>query len=168
MRRKNVLAALAVAVALLLPGSALPAAGGTDLPIKASHSGYGTADLTTLPVIQTHLVTSGVVSHLGLSTLVQDLVVVFSGPTSFTSTGTWTITAANGDQIFGTVTGSGVFTDAVHSTTVATYTSSGGTGRFAEATTTFTAIVHGTRVSVVGGVGTTYYEGTSGGQLSYH
>lgn len=166
MRRKNVLAVSAMAVALLLPGIALSAAGGTDLPIKASHSGYGTADLTTLPVIQTRLVTSGVVSHLGLSTLVQDLVVVFSGPT-ITSTGTWTITAANGDQIFGTVTGGGIFTDAVHSTTVATYTSSGGTGRFAEATTTFTAIVHGTRVSVVGGVGTTYYEGTSEGLLSY-
>ena len=168
MRRMLLLAALAFGIAVLLPGRALPAAGGSSVPFKGSQSGYGTVDLTTLPVAQAHFTTSGVSSHLGLTSLTQEAVVVFTGPTSFTFTGTWTETAANGDQIFGVVSGSGVFTDPTHNTIVASYTSSGGTGRFADASATFTATVHGTRISLEAGIATNYYEGTAEGQLSYH
>ena len=168
MRKMILLAALALAAGVLLPGSALPAVGGSDLPLKGTQSGYGTGDLRSLPVVHAHIVTTGEVSHSGLATAVQDLVIVFTGPATFTFTGTWTVRAANGDQTYGTLAGSGVLTDAVHSTSEATYTSSGGTGRFADASSTFTAITHATRVSFEGGIATNYYEATIEGRSSNH
>lgn len=164
MRRIILLAGLALAVGVLLPASAMPAAGGSDLPFRAAGSGTGTTNLATgqgeltIPVLAT---------HFGLSTFEQHFQLVPTGPGTFNSAGTWTLTAANGDEMFGTLTGTGHFTDAIHSTSLVDYASTGGTGRFADATLTFSAIVNGTRVSVEGMVATTFFEGTAVGQLSY-
>lgn len=164
MRRVVFLTGLALAVGALVPASALPAAGGSDLPFRGSQSGTGTVNFVTL---QSHVVTSGTFSHCGLTTAVQDFQLAPTGPGAFNFVGTWTATAANGDQMFGTSTGTSTFTDSTHVTSVGSYTSSGGTGRFADATLTFVATVHSTQLSVAGGIATNFFEATAVGQLSY-
>jgi hypothetical protein len=158
------LAGLALAVGVLLPASAMPAAGGSDLPLKGFHSGYSTTNLATG---QGHLLTTGVGTHFGLSTSEQHLQLVPTGPGTFNASGTWTLTAANGDQMFGTFASSGRFTDAVHSTWLGNYVSTGGTGRFADASLTLSSSAEGTRVSLEGVISTTFFEVTLVGQLSY-
>src|SRR5262249_43535310 len=49
MRRALFLAGLALAVGAVVPGSALPAAGGSDLPLKGSFSGATVHNLPTGP-----------------------------------------------------------------------------------------------------------------------
>lgn len=164
MRRVILLTGLALAVGVFLPGSALPAMGGSDLPFTASQSGTSTTNLVTG---QAHLLTTGPVNHFGLAAFEQDLQLVPTGPVTFSYSGTWTLTAANGDQMFGTSSGSGSFTDALHSTWVGNYTSNGGTGRFADAGLTFLGTAHLLRVSLVGAISTSSVEGTASGQLSY-
>lgn len=164
MRRLILLACLALAVGGLVPGSALPAAGGSDLPVQGSHSGYGTWNLLTG---QFQVASTGPISHFGFTTADQDVQAVPTGPNTTVWFGTWTATAANGDQMFGTVTGTVRFTDAVHSTTVASYVSTGGTGRFADASLTASAAVEGTRLSVEGVIATSFFKGTIVGRLSY-
>lgn len=164
MRKITLLTALALALAVLAPTSAAPAAGGSDLPFKGVQTGFATTNLVTG---QSHLLTSGPVSHFGLTTGEQHLQLVPTGPATFTLLGTWTLAAANGDQMFGTVTGTVRFTDAVHSTTVASYVSTGGTGRFADASLTASAAVEGTRLSVEGVIATSFFKGTIVGRLSY-
>ena len=164
MRKITFLTALAVALAALAPTSAAPAARGGDLPFKGVQSGFATTNLATG---QAHLLTSGTMSHFGLSTGEQQLQLVPTGPGTFTLLGTWTLAAANGDQMFGTVAGTIRFSDAVHSISVADYVSTGGTGRFADAGLTASAVVEGTRLSVEGVIATTFFEGTIVGRLSY-
>ena len=165
MRRLVLLAGLALAVGVLLPGSALPAAGGSNLPLKGSHSGYVTTNLATG---QAHAVTSGTISHFGLSTTDQHIQAVPTGPGTFSWSATWTATAANGDQMFGTATGTVIYApDGIHSTSLGTYTSSGGTGRFANASLSLNSISQDTRISVVGTTVTLLAEVTVEGTLSY-
>ena len=164
MRRIILLAGLALAVGVLLPAGAMPAAGGSDLPFKGYMSGNGTTSLATG---QAHHVVTGSVSHFGLSTLDEHFQVVFTGPGTFNTAGTWTLTAANGDQMFGTLTSTGRFTDAIHSTSLVNFVSTGGTGRFADASLTFSVSVQSTRLSLEGVIVTTFSEGTGVGRLSY-
>lgn len=164
MRRVTLLAGLALAAGVFLPGSALPAVGGSDLPFTASQSGSSTLNLVTG---QAHLLTTGPVSHFGLGAVEQDLQLVPTGPVTFSYSGTWTLTAANGDQMLGTATGSGSTADGIHITWVGNYTSSGGTGRFADASLTFAGTAQTTRLSVEGTIATGTVEGTATGQLSY-
>jgi hypothetical protein len=155
---------LALAVGVVLPGSALSAAGGSDRPVKGSFTGTATLNLLTG---QTDAVGSGTGSHVGLATVEEHSQLVPTGETTFSRSGTWTGTAANGDQIFATSTGTLTFTDATHAIAVVTYTVTGGTGRFADATGTMTATVHATVDSVVGGISTISWEGTVTATLSY-
>ena len=164
MRRLILLASLALAVGGLVPGSALPAAGGSNLPVQGSHSGYGTWNLLTG---QFQVASTGPISHFGLTTVDQDVQAVPTGPNTTIWFGTWTATAANGDQMFGTSTGTTVFTDAVHSTSLGIYTSTGGTGRFADASLSLDATGRNTIVSVEGTTATFFFEVTLVGQLSY-
>lgn len=91
MRRVIFLAGLALAVGVLVPGSALPAVGGSDLPLKGSFSGTTTHNLVT-----GHLdaVSTGELTHFGLATLEQSVQVAATGPTTRSWSGTWTLTAA--------------------------------------------------------------------------
>lgn len=164
MRKITLLTAFTVALAALAPTSAAPAARGSDLPFKGVQSGFATTNLVTG---QAHLLTSGTVSHFGLATGEQHLQLVPTGSGTFASSGTWTLTAANGDRMFGTLTGTARFTDAVHSISVVSYVSTGGTGRFADASVTASAAVEGTRVSVDGVIATSFFKGTIVGRLSY-
>lgn len=154
MRRLSLLAGLALAISILLPGSALAAVGGSDLPVTGSQAGSCVFNLVTL---QGHCVTIGPASHFGMSTMEAD--VQLTGLTSGSSeSGTWTLTVANGDQMFGTETGT---------LGLGTWVSSGGTGRFADASATFFDTSQMTLVSVEGVIGTFAVEVTVVGRLSY-
>jgi hypothetical protein len=81
-----------------------------------------------------HLTGSGEATHLGRFTLSAEFTVVPAPPVS-TASGTATWTSANGDEIFTTLTGEAVITFP-HAAIVETYTITGGTGRFADASGT--------------------------------
>jgi hypothetical protein len=163
MRRLTLLAGLALAVSVLLPGSALAAVGGSDLPVIGSHAGNCVDNLVTL---QGHCVSTGTGSHFGVSTMEADVQLAALAPGSSYS-GTWTLTVANGDQMFGTVTGTQNTTDGVHFLNSGTWVSSGGTGRFDDATATFHDVSSLTLVSVDGVIATFAFEVTIVGRLSY-
>lgn len=164
MRRTILLAGLALAIGVLLPGTALSAAGGSNLPLKGSFSGTSTYNPATHTA---HILLTGTATHFGLMTFEQDAQVVPTGPSTFSFTGTWTLTAANGDQLFGTAAGTGTRTDPTHVTYVVDRTSTGGTGRFADATATFTTVTYSARLAPEGGMMRNALEGTLDGQLSW-
>ena len=163
MRRVIFLAGLALAVGVLVPSSALAAAGGSDLPLKGSFSGTTVHNLAT-----GHLdgVSTGEFTHFGSSTLEQSVQVTATGPTSRSWSGTWTLTAANGDQLSGTSVGTGTLTDPTHITFVLDYASTGGTGRFADASATFIITLYFHRVALVNGISYGEHEATLDGRLS--
>ena len=163
MRRLSLFAGLALAVSILLPGSALAAVGGSNLPVIGSHAGDCTQNIATL---QGHCVTTGRISHLGVTTMEQDFQSTGLG-TGSTVSGTWTLTVANGDQMFGTVTGTSSTTDGVHFLMLGAWASSGGTGRLAKASLTMDATVQLTIVSVEGAIATFAGEVTLVGRLSH-
>lgn len=103
------------------------AKGGSELPFKgtfeATETGQPQGD--TLLV---NLVGSGNATQLGRFTLTAQFTVVLT----LASSGTATWTAANGDRVFTTVTGQGVISGGT-ATSVETYTITGGTGRFTDA-----------------------------------
>ena len=166
MRKMILLAGLVLALGAFLPGSARPATGGSDLPLKGTASGYFTLNLMTG---QTHIVgTSGELTHLGLWTSVQDQQLIPTGvPNTFNLVTGGTITAANGDQLTMTGTGSGTAVIGSHGSFVYHFVSSAGTGRFANASATFTGFVDTSFVSLAGAIETGVWEGTFDGQLSY-
>jgi hypothetical protein len=169
MRRISFVAALALAVAVLLPGSALAAAGGSDLPFKGSISGTSTHNLSTW---QMHAVSTGEVTHLGLTAVDQTVTLQPTNPTTFSWSGTWTLTAANGDQIAGNAAGTCTRPSptATEVTCVIDYASSGGTGRFEDASAAFTMTMHSVRVAFDPGPPIISYgehEGTLSGHLSW-
>lgn len=163
MRRMILLAGLALAVGALLTGSALSAVGGSNLPLKGSFSGSSTYNPSTYTA---HILLTGTATHFGLMTFDQDAQVVPTA-TGYTYFGTWTLTAANGDQLFGTAEGIGTRTDPTHVTYVVDRTSTGGTGRFTDASATFTTLVYSTRIGVENGMVINALEGTLDGQLSW-
>jgi hypothetical protein len=122
------------------PGQ-VQARGGTDLPFDGSFTRHTSAvpncpptcPPTTLTITGTE---EGTATHLGRFTAVSvDVVDAIAA----TSTGTFTFTAANGDQLFASTAGgenSFIPPNESHVTLVATV--SGGTGRFADATGSFT------------------------------
>ena len=164
MRKITFLAGLALAVGVLLTGSALADVGGSDLPLKGSLSGSTTHSLATGVL---HGQSTGTITHLGLATLVNEALIVPSGPITFDWSGTWTLTAADGDQMVGTSAGTLTRTDPTHVTAVIDYTSSGGTGRFADASAAWTSTVFSTRVAFDPPISYGVNESTLDGQLSW-
>ena len=72
--------------------------------------------------------------HLGRTTGSAEQVVIFTGPTTLIALNTTTYTAANGDQLFASWTGTGTFDPATLTVTFSgPETYAGGTGRFADA-----------------------------------
>ena len=163
MRRLFLLVNVALVVGLLLPGSALPARGGTDLPFMASMAGRGTVNLVTG---QGHNLLTARATQFGLGTLEESSQFAPIAPGTFVSIGTLTLTAANGDQMFGTATGPGSTIDGVHFTFSLHALFTGGTGRFAGASLAYDVVVHSTTVSVDGAIATSELEATAVGRLS--
>ena len=163
MRRLSLLAGLALTVSILLPGSALAAVGGSDLPVSGSQVVSCVDNLVTL---QGHCVGTGSASHFGLSTMEAD-VQLTPIATGFSESGTWKLTVANGDQMFGSVTGTSTTTDGVHFLGLGTWVSTGGTGRLEDASATFHDVTSLTLVSVEGVIATFSGEVAVDGRLSY-
>jgi hypothetical protein len=100
-------------------------------------------------------------AHLGRTTAVAEQIVIATGPTTQVASNTTVYTAANGDQLFATWSGSSTFDPTTFNVVFSgpeTYT--GGTGRFAQASGS--AFISGT-ASLSANTG----EFTSEGTLSY-
>jgi hypothetical protein len=128
-----------------VPASQTSAVSGTELPFHGTFTGTSRScflDETCPP--GTLIITgqkTGEATELGRFTVITVAQAAFP-PTGDPATGTWSFTAANGDQLFATA----VFTqdqfippNVAHVTVAATI--SGGTGRFAAASGAFTAHV---------------------------
>ncbi len=105
------------------------------------------------PLSVRHLEGGGTASHLGRFTLVADFTLNLA---TAAASGSVTFTAANGDVLTGTVTGRAVVGGGIAAVTE-TVTITGGTGRFAGATGTLTAL---RRVVQATGVSAGTVEGT--------
>jgi hypothetical protein len=112
----------------------MPATRGTELPFHGDIRGTTHADVAP-PNITIYSDGEGTAAHLGRFTSTAASSGVLGDPSG---TGPWTFTAANGDQLLASATSTGVprGPDSVDVTTIGTIT--GGTGRFAGATGTFT------------------------------
>jgi hypothetical protein len=144
MKRRTLLA-LSAALALTVCVTTA-AGGGGSKQVKGSLSGsYGENFVTGLLGGQS----TGTVTHFGRATLGLSLTPGPSfQPATYETSGTWTLTAANGDAMNGTATGPCTrSSDFVQATCVLDLTSGGGTGRFEGASATFTATTVITRVS---------------------
>jgi hypothetical protein len=133
MRKAIMIAGLVLAFGVLAPATALGKAGGTDRPISVHQSGTTVVDVGTLAFTTE---TTGIVSHMGKSTAEIEGVITPTGPDTFTIAGSAVIVAANGDELFGTFTGSGTNTPGGGSEGTVDVTYSGGTGRFTNASGT--------------------------------
>jgi hypothetical protein len=121
-----------VLLSATLAGGALGKSGGASghsgcvsVPFKGSSSGIGTATGfdPVAGIAYSHGEAQGRATHVGRFTVTNDVAVEVA--TGFAQ-GTWTITAANGDQLFLDMTGYGI--DDRHG--AGQFTITGGTGRF--------------------------------------
>jgi hypothetical protein len=166
-RRLLVLTSLLVALAVVAPGPAAAKRGGTDRPVKGSGSSTTTLDLATGAATTQ---ATGVISHLGRTTFTLNHTLTPTSATTFTQTGTATFVAANGDQLFATLTGVGTTTGVAIGGTAdvsTVFTITGGTGRFADASGTLTGPAHAVVVSIVGTTLTSNDTFTVQGRISY-
>jgi hypothetical protein len=128
MTMKSLLAAIALAAAISQPAMAQG-----PVPFRGTYESSEFQGGGTFPVFHQVLGGSGNATHLGRLTVeAQWDVNVLTG----TAVGTFTLTAANGDTLAGTATGTSVIVDGVAYITE-TCMISGGTGRFAQANGTF-------------------------------
>jgi hypothetical protein len=131
---------LAFAIALLLVavvGGARPAAAGEQVPFEGRLDGDVVVTPLAPPLLEVDVGAEGNASHLGRFTLDIPHVV---DPATRTAAGTYEFTAANGDKLYAEFTGTATPTSipgVLYIEETATIT--GGTGRFAGATGSFTA-----------------------------
>jgi hypothetical protein len=108
------------------------AKGGSELPFKGTYEGLETVPDPTVPS-EHHLDATGNATHLGRFTVTADWTLAAG------NFGTSTWTAANGDKLFTTFTRSGVFVPPT-ATFTETHIITGGDGRFANASGSFTVV----------------------------
>lgn len=156
------LAGVAAAVTALIPSSA-PAAHGTVRPLDGTGTGTGTLNLLTGAASADF---SGYLSPLGAETGYDQDTFTVTGASTFSYTGTRTFVAANGDKLFSAISGKGTFTRTAAKTTE-TDTITGGTGRFAGASGTYTDTISFIVVSVSGSTQTSHFTAVAHGQIRY-
>ena len=164
MRRFFLVLVLATAVGAALPVAGVSARGGSDLPFAATMAGQGTIDLVTG---QGHNLLSANATHLGRSTLEEHSQIVPTGPGTFLSIGSITLTAANGDSMSGTAVGTGTTADGAHFTFALHVALTAGTGRFAGSALAYDVVVHSTTLAVSGTTATSALEATAAGSFSH-
>lgn len=164
LRRLTFLASLVLAVATMSPSAALAAANGTDRPLTGAGTGTTTLNLATLAAAAE---ATGHISHLGAFTGHFDAVFTITGASTFTYTGTGTDVAANGDELFSTVRGSGTLTSPTTAESTETDTITGGTGRFAGASGMYTETISSVIVSITATTETSRFTAALKGQISY-
>ncbi len=144
---------LQMTVMFLTAALAGPAAAAQEVPFKGSVQGIESFDVQ-FPILFVNAVGTGEATHLGRFTVTFQVEVDLL---TNTSVGSATFIAANGDSIFTEFTGEGTAEPEV---VVETYTITGGTGRFADATGSFTLVRHLTLVSPVAGTSEASIDGT--------
>ena len=151
-------AATATALSLVAPS----ARASDTVPFNGTFDGAFAINPVTL---QLHFEGNGLASHLGNSEIVGDSQLAPDGPGCFEIVAdAVTLTASDGDQLFLTNVGQDCFDDTGHIVGSATFTVTGGTGRFAGATGTGTTQVIATP-DQTGFAGT--FVLTVTGQISY-
>jgi hypothetical protein len=156
------LAGLVLAITALTRPAA-PAAHGAPRPLAGT--GTGTMALNLLTGAATSDFT-GHLSPLRADTGHDDLTFTITGASTFSYTGTRTFVAANGDELFSAITGSGTLTrTTAHSTETDTIT--GGTGRFAGASGTYKDTISSVVVSVSADWQTSRVTAVAHGQIRY-
>jgi hypothetical protein len=127
------------------PGAPSPSSGGpvatearagTELPFSGTLETVETHQFQPPNFIVAHLEGKGIASHLGRFTSVSDFTI---NTVTAMGAGTLTLTAANGDQLFATVTGEAVGGTPDRLQIDETFTITGGTGRFTGASGSFTS-----------------------------
>jgi len=133
---RNYMKVSLVLTALALLPLAYPAMAGDEVPFKGKEAGAIISDVLpfAFPFAFDRMTATGEATHIGHYTLTGDFVanVIFG-----TAVATFMITAANGDMLFLDAEGFVLQTDLTK--VVWNFTVSGGTGRFEEATGSFTA-----------------------------
>jgi filamentous hemagglutinin family protein len=163
LRKLIFLSGLVLAVVAMSPAPAMGAAKGTHRPLTGTTTSTTTVSLITGAGTS---VSSGHISHLGAVTGRGNAQFALVGPNGFSFTGTGTTVAANGDKLFTTTSGMGTLGPPVQNTVVNTII--GGTGRFADASGTFTTTGVSSSISIVGSIETvTLTTTTFKGTISY-
>ncbi len=134
MKRYSSVAGLALA-ALVVLGLAGPVAAGQQVPFKGGFEGVDIATPLVAPFVAAEVTATGTATRLGKFTSTISATV---NRTTGAATGTFEFVAANGDTVFGTLTGQSTLTAPGVLTIEETFTITGGTGRFADATGSFT------------------------------
>ena len=167
MRKAITFAGLILAIAILTPASALGKAKGAERPLKFTVSATNVVNLETLT---NHYAGTEIASHAGKGTIEGNGSSKFSGFNTLEYHDSWVFTAANGDKLFGTSTGTvtGGPEGLLHSQeSVLVQTITGGTGRFQNASGTFTGTYHLARISSAEGDVTFSDNGSGQGGISY-
>lgn len=137
MKTLNRIGVAVVVMCMVLGWSVTGAAAGKSRPFKASiHAFAGPAPTADPCVLSNAEEGTAQVTHLGRSTMVSnESVNLCSNPDGADITGQFTMTAANGDQLFGTYETLGHLDFANDEVTFSgQFTITGGTGRFQDAT----------------------------------
>lgn len=138
MSRKSLYLALAVSLALSFGGVALTPnpVQAADRPFKANLTGNANLSPTDNPAVLRNDETGvGNATHLGRFTWADVEFANFGVvPGEVHVVATFTMTAANGDQLYGEFTSIGTFADAVTLVIHGSFQLAGGTGRFSDAT----------------------------------
>lgn len=181
-RKLMTFAGLAFAVAALTPASALAKAGGTDRPYLAFGSGISVSTAVGPLSFVGYAEGSEIKSHLGTITYRSDpqytTITGFTPDFSFlmasVSVPRTVITAANGDELYSSQTGTGTATlecigagDGCVVTFHQHSTIDGGTGRFKDASGTAEITMRAVRTSTSGGTSTFTTEQRAEGTISY-
>lgn len=145
---------LAVLATLSIAG---PAAAQLQVPFHGVfEGGYTVTPIPNTPTALLVVSASGTGSHLGAFELEIPHVVNFA---TASATGSYQMTVADGDMVFGTFTGHAtpIGTDGVYALLVEEVTITGGTGRFVDASGSFTVvrIIDRVNLQTIG-----YYDGT--------
>jgi hypothetical protein len=130
-------ALFAISLALMafaLLGLARPAAADESAPFKGSYQGVDTTVPQLLPIVIATVQAAGSATHLGNFTFTEVATVNIA---TGLGSGVFVFTAANGDTVFGTITGHATFMPPNTLAIAETATITGGTGRFAGATGSF-------------------------------
>jgi hypothetical protein len=152
-------------LAIVATSSAAAAGNPGGRPVQGTRTTTTTLDPNTGAATSTSV---GDLAHVGAFTGLANE--QFSVPTpqgTFTFTGTATLVAANGDELFASFAGSGAATSATTRTSSNTYTILGGTGRFADASGTLTETINSTVVSATSTSVTTDDTASISGTISY-
>ena len=122
-------AAIAFALALCIAG---PVAAGEQVPFRGTLAGTATITPLTPPIVAVEIDATGTATHIGRFTLEAPHTV---NQATLTATGTYLLTAANGDTITADLAGTAVMVSPPNVIAITeTATVTGGTGRFAGAT----------------------------------